>query len=114
MLFRSSVYGKTVAEVLEDYSQRITFPTVVILDNASVHTCRLVDDQMDRWNERGLFFYFLPPQSPELNDIERLWQRLKYQDLPIDAWESLTSLVTRLTDMFHGLGDAILLSSIET
>jgi transposase len=112
-LHKGRVYGKTVAEVLEDYSQRITGRTVVVLDNASVHTCGLVQDQMERWNERGLFFYFLPSQSPELNDIEHLWKRLKYQDLPLDAWECLKSLVSRLKETFHGIGDAILLPSLQ-
>jgi transposase len=112
-LHRGKVCGKTVAEVLDDYSQRIERPTVLILDNASVHTCRLVEDQMETWNERGLCFYFLPPQSPELNDIERLWKKLKYQDLPIAAWESLCSLVDHLINAFQKKGEALLMPSLQ-
>jgi transposase len=93
-LHRGRVVGKTVVEVIEDYSQRIPRNTVLILDRASVHTCELVAEHIETWNDRGLFLYFLPPQSQELNDIERLWKRLKYQELPIDSWESFTSLVT--------------------
>jgi len=112
-LHKGTVYGKTVAEVLDDYSQRIERPTVLILDNASVHTCGLVQEQMDTWNERGLFFYSLPSKSPELNAIERLWKKLKYQELPIDAWESLGSLVNRLIDVFRSKGEALLLPSLQ-
>lgn len=112
-LHKGIVYGKTVAQVLDDYSQRITRPTVLILDNASVHTCGLVQDQLETWNERGLYLYFLPPQSPELNDIEPLWKKLKYQELPIDAWESLCSLIERLINAFRGKGEALLLPSLQ-
>lgn len=28
--------------------------------------------------KQGVTFYFLPPYSPELNRIERLWQMMKY------------------------------------
>jgi transposase len=59
-LHRGSVKGTTVAEVLDDYSHRITQPTVLILDNATVHTCNLIFDSMPAWNARGLYFYFLP------------------------------------------------------
>jgi transposase len=113
-LHQGKVYGSTVAEVLDDYSQRIGRPTVLILDNASVHTCNLVADHMDTWNERGLIFYFLPPHSPELNAIERLWKKLKYQILPVDCWERLSSLVASLKRVFDRHGRAFLMPSLQT
>jgi len=113
-LHRGTVRGKTVAEVLDDYSRRITKPTVLILDNASVHTCNLVSDRMTVWNEQGLYFYFLPTYSPELNDIERLWDKLKHQALPLAAWTCFTHLVNTLEDKFHSLGHAIPLPSLGT
>lgn len=113
-LHQGRVYGSTVAEVLDDYSQRITRPTVLILDNASVHTCGLVEAQMEVWNERGLFFYFLPPHCPELNWIERLWKKLKYQLLPIDCWEQLSSLVEQLVKAFRREGRVIAMPSMQS
>jgi transposase len=97
------VYGTTVAEVLDHYSLRITRPTVLILDNASVHTAGVVVDQMEVWNSRGLFFYFLPPHCSELNDIERFWKKIKYQKLPTDAWQRLSSLVLKQVTLRWGL-----------
>jgi transposase len=112
-LHKGRVYGSTVAEVLDDYSQRITERTVLILDNASVHTCNLVAEYMDTWNERGLLFYFLPPHSPELNAIERLWRKLKYQILPIDSWQDFGSLVDNLINAFDTFGEALLMPSLQ-
>ena len=48
---------------------------VVILDNATIHTSRLVKEFLQRhdWIE----FEYLTPYSPEYNPIERFWQWLK-------------------------------------
>ncbi len=32
-------------------------------------------------------FYFLPPYSPELNRIEMLWRKIKYEWLPFKQME---------------------------
>lgn len=112
-LHKGRVYGSTVAEVLDDYSQRINHPTVLILDNASVHTCNLIFDHMNTWNDRGLYFYFLPPHSPELNAIERLWKTLKYQKLPISCWEHISSLIDNLIHLFQQDGDAVIMPSLQ-
>lgn len=111
-LHRGKVSGQTVEEVLEDFSRRIQRPTMLILDNASVHTCSLVANHIAAWNERNLYFYFLPTYSPELNDIERLWEKLKYQILPLDAWQSFADLRDGLFDVFDRIGAAIALPSI--
>ena len=40
--------------------------------------------KMEEWKENDLLVYFLPPYSPELNLIEILWRRIKYQWLPFE------------------------------
>jgi len=49
----------------------------VILDNARIHTARKVKQLLETWQERGLFIFYLPPYSPHLNIIERLWKEIK-------------------------------------
>ncbi len=112
-LHQGTVRGTTVDDVLEDYCNRIEKPTVLILDNASVHTCELIVAKLEYWNERGLHFYYLPPYSPELNAIERLWKQLKYQLLPIGAWEKSSSLLHSLATTFRSIGEAIAMPSIQ-
>jgi len=47
---------------------------IVVMDNLSVHHCKVVQQEFDgerfRWQ-------FLPPQSCELNLIERVWNLIK-------------------------------------
>ena len=40
--------------------------TVVVQDNGSLHTSRLVQQQWPRWQEQGLFIVFLPPYCSEM------------------------------------------------
>ena len=47
---------------------------VVILDNASAHN---PDDLRDILTPLGVSVMFLPPYSPELNPIEKIWSQMK-------------------------------------
>jgi transposase len=49
---------------------------VIVLDNAKYHHARRLKPFLKR-NEDRLTFYFLPPYSPNLNPIERIWGWLK-------------------------------------
>lgn len=62
--------------------ERVGKPLVVILDNASIHTAKKLKPYWDLLEEKGMRFYFLPPYSPELNRIELLWHKMKYEWLP--------------------------------
>lgn len=53
--------------------------SVVILDNAPVHTGVEMKKRLREWEARGLFVFFLPPYSPHLNIAETLWRKLKYE-----------------------------------
>ena len=53
-------------------------PTVLVLDNASIHRAGLVQERRTEWATKGLTLCFLPAYSPELNKIELLWHRCKH------------------------------------
>jgi len=67
-----------ISERLDTLSLSLSHPTVVVLDNATVHR-KAVKDRGAVWQERGLFVWFLPTYSPHLNITERLWRKLKYE-----------------------------------
>jgi len=102
-LHRGSINGSTVAEVLDDYASHIRKTTALVLDNASPHTCKLIQNKHEEWESKGLILIPLPAYSPELNDIERTWKDVKYTKLPTEAWGSLKSLFTELTHTFQKL-----------
>ncbi|MDM9582982.1 transposase [Nostoc sp. GT001] len=55
--------------------------TVIIHDNASVHKSLLARQQHQRWQQQGLYIFFLPPYSPQMNRIEDEWLHLKRDEL---------------------------------
>lgn len=73
-LHKGFVNTDTVIQIMDDFCETIDETTVVILDNASCHTSAAFQQCLERWAEKGLLIYHLPPYSPELNAIERLWR----------------------------------------
>jgi transposase len=70
---------ETIVEFLgqlkEKYTQK---PIYIILDNAKYQRCNMV---MQKARELAITILFLPPYSPNLNIIERLWKFTKKQIL---------------------------------
>ena len=72
-----NINSEFVLEQLETFSFNLQKPTVVVLDNASAHTAKKIKDRITCWQKRGLYIFYLPPYSPQLNIIERFWKELK-------------------------------------
>ena len=70
--------GAFVAAVDEFVAHEQRGPTVLVLDNASIHRARLVQQQRAKWAEKGLTRCFLPADSPELNKSELRWHRCQH------------------------------------
>lgn len=71
--------GGTTAERFRDYLEKVLLPTldenaVIIMDNMRLHHAKDVTTFL---NERGVQYLYLPPYSPDLNPIEKLWSKLK-------------------------------------
>jgi transposase len=109
-LTQETIDAAFVSEELDAFSWVIERPTVVVLDNARVHT-KAVREREAVWQERGLFVLFLPTYSPHLNIAETLWRKLKYEWLrPEDyadeemlsyaVWLALTAVGTSLSIRF--------------
>jgi len=68
-----------VVEQLERFSFSIKKLTVVVLDNARIHTGKKMLARLAPWQHRGLFIFYLPTYSPHLNIAETVWRKLKYE-----------------------------------
>jgi putative transposase len=57
-------------------------PRVVVLDNAGFHTSKVIRAARKGLADAGIYLYFLPPYSPELNRIEPVFRQVKHQEIP--------------------------------
>jgi len=64
---------------------------ILVLDNASSHKSHKVKQFVSKCKKR-LELLFLPPYSPDLNPIERVWKNLRYYVTHNIYFESLESL----------------------
>ena len=86
------------------FCKTITQKTVVMIDNASIHTSEEFSDRIPCWKKQGLIIKYLPTYSPELNLIEILWRRIKYDWLPFSAYQCLNAMIEALDDILTNVG----------
>ena len=86
-----------IIEVLDRFSLSISKNTFVVLDNARIHTARKVKELFKIWRKRGLYIFYLPPYSPHLNIIERLWKEIK------QGWIKPTDYAGTADDLFYAV-----------
>jgi transposase len=77
----------------------------VIIDNAPIHTSDEFEEQIKRWQEEDLYVKFLPPYCPELNLIELLWRKIKYDWLTArHAYQNFKAMTEALFEVIQGIG----------
>ncbi len=86
-----------VCEMLVKIALRATdgIPITIVLDNARYQRCKLV---MAKAEELGIELLFLPPYSPNLNLIERLWKFVKKEVLYSKYYDNFESFKAAITN----------------
>jgi transposase len=103
-VFRGSVDTDIVIDCFDAFSRSLTKETWVVIDNAPIHISEEFEDEIDRWAKCGLHLYFLPAYCPELNLIEHLWRKIKYEWLPLSAFESNKAFAQALDTVLGQVG----------
>lgn len=93
-----------VIEMMDAFSLSIDKPTVIVLDNARIHTARKVKQLFEIWQKRGLYIFFLPPYSPQLNIIERLWKEFKEGWIKPEDYKSKDDLFYAVNRICNAIG----------
>jgi transposase len=73
------IEGATDAAVFRAYAKYVLVPTlrpgdIVVMDNLSSHKGPEIETMV---REVGAELWFLPPYSPDLNPIEKMWSKVK-------------------------------------
>mgnify|MGYP003972537973 CR=1 FL=1 len=105
--FETKINSETVIFAFDEFFKykRNKEKVVIILDNAPVHKSDEFQEAIKRWKNKNIFFYFLPPYSPELNKIEILWRFIKYSWLPLDSYLNKLNLADNLFYILKNIGD---------
>jgi len=96
-----------ILEQFEVLSFNLRKLTVIVLDNARIHTSQIIKERVKVWQQRGLYLFYLPRYSPHLNIVETLWRKLKYEWLtPID-YQSKEHLFYQITLALKAVGNSL-------
>ena len=105
-----SINSDFVIETLDEWSLQLGKPTVLVLDNARIHTARKVKKLFHIWQTRGLYIFYLPPYSPHLNIIERLWKEFKEGWLKPSDYQSTDNLFYAVNRICSNIGKTLFLN----
>lgn len=106
----ASVNTTFVIECLNDFAQRLTQLSVVVLDNAPMHRSESFYAKLAEWQTQGLYVFFLPKYSPHLNRIERVWKQVKYSWLKAEDYLSFDNLKQAVMRILAEFGTTFILN----
>lgn len=95
---------RRVIACIDDFVKQLTQRTVLVIDNAKIHTSDAFFDRIEIWEAKGLEIFHLPTYSPQLNLIEILWLKMKYQWIDFSAYLSFSHLVEYVEKVIMNFG----------
>lgn len=63
-LFEGKITSEIVINLLDKFCTQIHQLTVVVMDNASIHTSKAFQDKIPQWRKKKLEIFWLPTYSP--------------------------------------------------
>lgn len=99
-----SINSDVIITCIDTFFSIVDKPTVIVVDQSSIHTSDAVLDKIEEWKERGIAIFELPAYSPELNLIEILWRFIKYKWIGIDAYKDWKTFVASVEKILREFG----------
>ena len=100
-----SINSDVVIACIDAFFPTVDKPTVIVTDQASIHTSDAIVDKLEEWKQRNITLFELPSYSPELNLIEILWRFIKYEWIEISAYKSWGTFVTSVEKILKEFGE---------
>jgi len=99
-----NINSDVVIACIDAFFPVVDKPTVIVVDQSSIHTSNAMLEKQEEWQERKLSIFELPSYSPELNLIEILWRFIKYEWIEIDAYSSWETFVASVENILREFG----------
>lgn len=96
-----------ILEQFDTLSFNLRKLTVIVLDNARIHTSQIIKERIKIWQQRGLYLFYLPRYSPHLNIVETLWRKLKYEWLSPTDYQSKEHLFYQINLALKAVGNSL-------
>ncbi|MGJ5673092.1 MAG: IS630 family transposase [Nostochopsis sp.] len=107
-----SINSDVVIACIDAFFATVNKPTVIVVDQASIHKSDAILDKIEEWVERGITIFELPSYSPELNLIEILWRFIKYEWIEIDAYSSWSNFVASVEKILREFGQSYVINFV--
>jgi putative transposase len=98
--FERTLTSDDLLAYLRERLPAASVPRVVVLDNAGIHTSKVVKAARPGLAKQGLYLYYLPAYSPELNRIEPVFKQVKHHEMPVRSHTSKADLRKAVEDGF--------------
>jgi transposase len=103
-IFEGRITSEVVISCLDKFAENLPIKTVVVMDKASFHRSKKIQDKINEWKHKNLEIFWLPSYSPQLNLIEILWRFMKYEWIEIDAYSSWQNLINYVEKVIREFG----------
>jgi transposase len=98
--FERTLTSDDLLAYLRDRLPAADVPRVVALDNAGIHTGKVVKAARRGLAKLGIYLYYLPAYSPELNRIEPVFKQVKHHEMPTRSFTTRADLRKAVEDGF--------------
>jgi hypothetical protein len=89
-------------------------PLYLVLDNYSVHTGQVVQAAVAALESANVFLFYLPSYSPELSDIEPIWNAVKHHEIPVRSHQKVKDLKVAVDAALTRKAEKLLASKSES
>lgn len=108
--FWGSATAPMIIAFIDDFAQKMTQRTAIVIDNATVHHSDEFHDKIEEWKEQDIHIFYLPRYSPNLNIIETLWRKIKYEWLKPKDYLNLKTLEAAIDNILIKFGTDFLIN----
>jgi putative transposase len=109
LAFERTLTSDDLIAYLKERLPAAPVPRVVVLDNASLHVSKVTKAARPALARLGIYLYYLPAYSPELNEIEAVFKQVKHHEIPQRSHTSKAELRGSVEQGFDSYGKKLLL-----